>query len=71
MTDLDELREIFDHYDKDGNGRIDRSEFASLMMALGGAADPDEAAIGFQEIDGDRSGSVDFKEFASWWEDRQ
>ena len=44
--DLDELRELFDFYDRDGNGVIDRDEFARLCRALDDGFSEDELAAG-------------------------
>lgn len=61
------LRESFDHFDKDGNGRIDREEFSALLAALSEDFSREEAAIGFQVIDVDHSGRISFDEFLAWW----
>lgn len=67
MPVLDELRENFDHFDGDGNGRIDRVEFKRLMDALGADAPEDELDVGFDIIDADNDGRIDFDEFSIWW----
>ena len=67
---MDELRETFDHFDTDGNGRIDRAEFARLMDALGAEMTPFEIDVGFASIDADGDGSIDMDELAAWWLDR-
>jgi len=66
----DELRETFDHFDGDDNGRIDREEFGELMEALGAGMTDDEVDLGFSMIDSDDDGSIDFGEFENWWDDR-
>lgn len=70
MTDTEELREIFDYFDEDENGRIDRAEFGHLMNALGADAPKAELDMGFDLIDADDNGEIDFSEFAKWWESR-
>lgn len=62
-----ELRENFDHFDKDGNGVIDFGEFQALLNALGAGMDEDEAAVGFDIIDVDNNRAIEFDEFAEWW----
>lgn len=62
-----EIREIFDHYDRDGNGSIDRGELVKLLRALGSDADDDELAAAFEVLDADGSGDIDFDEFQAWW----
>jgi calmodulin len=70
MSDLEELKENFEHFDVDGDGRIDRAEFRRLMDALGADAPEDELDIGFDVIDSDDNGAIDFLEFARWWMSR-
>jgi calmodulin len=67
---LDEIREIFDHFDKDGNGTIEAVEFAALLQALGADMEDAEVAIGLEALDTDGNGRIDFDEFVSWWADR-
>jgi Ca2+-binding EF-hand superfamily protein len=66
----EELRETFDHFDGDDNGRIDREEFGRLMDALRGDMSEDEIELGFSIIDSDGDGSIDYDEFEEWWNDR-
>lgn len=68
--DLEELRETFRHFDKDGNGTIDRDEFAALLKALGADCDAEEIEAGLTVLDTNNSGQIDFDEFAEWWSDR-
>ena len=70
MIGMDELIQIYSHYDGDGNGRIDRSEFKRLMGALGAHASEEELNLGFDAIDENGSGTIDFHEFKGWWIDR-
>ena len=74
-TDVDddrlvELKENFDHFDRDSNGRLDFAEFAALMDALEAGLDRRELEIGFNSIDRDGSGGIDFAEFEVWWSAR-
>jgi calmodulin len=70
MPDLDELKENFEYFDRDNNGRIDREEFKRLMEVLGGEVAEDELDAGFDVVDADDDGAIDFHEFASWWMNR-
>jgi Ca2+-binding EF-hand superfamily protein len=70
MNDDRELRNTFLHYDEDGNGTIEFSEFAHLLTALGAEMDEDEMRMGFDIIDVDHDGHVDFSEFSAWWSSR-
>ena len=67
--DEQELKEAFDHFDSDGNGAIDRDEFAQLMKNLDPEMSSEEVAIGFAEIDRDGSGTIELDEFIAWWLD--
>jgi calcium-binding protein CML len=69
LTDDDwqEIRENFEHFDGDRDGRIDFSEFHRLLDALGGEFTEAEARIGFAEIDTDGGGRIEIDEFADWW----
>jgi calmodulin len=65
--ELDELRESFDYNDRDGDGRIEMSEFASMLDELEAGMSKREVEIGFKDIDTNDDGLVDFEEFAAWW----
>lgn len=70
-TQRAELRETFDHFDKDKNGIIDRQEFRSLLQdGLSAEMEQDEIDVGFSIIDADGNGTIEFAEFAAWWLDR-
>ena len=62
-----EVRETFEHFDEDDNGRIDREEFAAVMAALDAGMSEDELEVGFSEIDTDHNGTIDFDEFYDWF----
>lgn len=68
--DVGELKETFDHFDRDKNGRIDFGEFRELMDALDAGMRDAEARIGFDAIDVDGNGFVEFDEFRRWWSER-
>ena len=72
MSDIstEELRQNSDHFDINGDGKIELSEFASLMEALGAAEPGEDMTIGFRAIDTDSSGVVEFDEFETWLLDR-
>jgi calmodulin len=66
---LQELREAFNQFDRDGNGVIDRKEFAALLDALDSGMSNQDVEIGFSEVDRDGNGTIEFGEFLSWWRD--
>lgn len=66
----EEIRETFEHFDRDSNGTMDAVEFAALLQALGAAGGPEELAAGLEALDSNRNGRIDFNEFATWWGSR-
>lgn len=68
--DNTELRNTFDHFDRDHNGAIDFDEFCDLLDALNSEMEPASRRIGFDVIDGDGNGTIEFEEFASWWNEQ-
>jgi calmodulin len=67
--DIEEIRDIFNHFDKDKNGTIDAEELAALLEALGADMSDEEMAIGLSVVDADGNGTIEFDEFAAWWTD--
>lgn len=70
MAGMEELMQIFEHFDGDRNGRIDRSEFKGLMHALGVRAPDAELDGNFDVIDSNGNGTIEFNEFGLWWMNR-
>ncbi|MEZ4463661.1 MAG: EF-hand domain-containing protein [bacterium] len=52
--ELEELKELFDFYDRDGNGVVDRDEFARLCRALDDGFSEAELAAGLDAVDQNR-----------------
>lgn len=67
MADKEELLEIFEHFDGNDDGRIDRAEFKRLMDALCSDMPEEELDVGFDVIDANDAGAIDFEEFMIWW----
>jgi Ca2+-binding EF-hand superfamily protein len=65
--ELDELREAFDYNDRDGDGRIQLDEFASMLDELEAEMSQSDVEIGFKDIDTNDDGLIDFTEFVGWW----
>lgn len=63
-----ELRLVFQRFDENGSGTIDRSEFDQLLDALGSTMSERDREIGFALIDEDSDGSIAFDELARWWD---
>ena len=62
---LDEFRDAFKQFDKDGGGSIDAQELAQLMASVGQMPSEDEVNEMVRIADADGSGSIDFPEFVT------
>jgi Ca2+-binding EF-hand superfamily protein len=62
----DEVTEIFNLWDMDGNGDLDIVEFRSILRKMG-IDDQEEIDEYFHEIDEDDGGSISVDEFRDWW----
>ena len=71
MTDpndrVEEIEELFEQNDADGNGDIDFGEFAMLMRELDPQMTKTSLEVGFREIDANKDGRINFAEFLEWW----
>lgn len=65
--DINEIKDHFAFFDKDGNGTIDVKEFMQLLKVLAPASTMDNAERGFETIDTNQNGEIDFEEFFDWW----
>jgi Ca2+-binding EF-hand superfamily protein len=70
IKDPEEVREIFDHFDRDGNGTIDRREWGRFLDALGSGFTEEEAAVGLEAVDVNGNGKIEFREFMKWWNEQ-
>ncbi|WNZ64367.1 EF-hand domain-containing protein [Myxococcus sp. MxC21-1] len=66
----DEVLDIFQRYDRDRTGTIDRAEFARLLEALGQNISDEELEIAVDIVDTDRTGKISWNEFKAWWNSR-
>ena len=62
---LDEFREAFASFDKDGGGSIDAQELKMLMASVGQMPTDEEVSEMIRIADADGSGEVDFYEFVA------
>ncbi len=65
-----ELLDIFQRYDRNRTGSIDRAGFARLLEALGQPVNDEELDIAFDTADTERSGKISWKAFKAWWTSR-
>jgi Ca2+-binding EF-hand superfamily protein len=64
---VEEIEELFEQNDTDGNGDIDFDEFKTLMGELDPQMQPSSLAVGFRDIDTNQDGRINFDEFLVWW----
>lgn len=72
LPDVEKIRSVFERFDEDGSGCIDKEEFAHVLRTLSNVKEPgdiSEARMNrfWSEVDTDKSGSVDFEEFFCWY----
>ncbi|KAF8672503.1 calcium ion binding [Rhizoctonia solani] len=59
-----ELRQVFDRFDKDGSGSIERGELGKAVALLGDQLTDQELAMIMREVDADGDGRVSFEDDA-------
>eukprot|EP00966_Prymnesium_polylepis_P170045 3930913-Prymnesium_polylepis.1 len=62
---LDEFREAFNSFDKDGGGSIDAKELKDLMASVGQNPTDEELQEMIAIADADGTGDIDFAEFVT------
>uniref|UniRef100_A0A7N1A332 EF-hand domain-containing protein n=1 Tax=Kalanchoe fedtschenkoi TaxID=63787 RepID=A0A7N1A332_KALFE len=63
---LDEVQEVFNRFDANGDGLISSTELAGVLKALGSDSSGDEITRMMDELDADRDGFINLSEFASF-----
>ena len=64
---VEEIEELFEQNDTDGNGDIDFDEFTALMRELDPQMPRSSLGLGFRDIDTNHDGRINFDEFLVWW----
>ncbi len=64
---IEEVEELFEQNDTDGNGDIDFDEFAALIRDLDEPMSQQTLETGFRDIDVNKDGRINFDEFLKWW----
>lgn len=62
-TQIQGLKECFNHFDKDGSGSIDREELGEVFAAFGQEMSEEELEQLMDDVDDDKSGEIEFEEF--------
>ncbi|XP_057441991.1 probable calcium-binding protein CML23 [Lotus japonicus] len=62
----DEVRKIFNKFDKNGDGKISCTELKEMLCALGTKTSSEEVKRMMAEIDQNGDGYIDLKEFAEF-----
>ena len=64
---VEEIEELFEQNDTDGNGDIDFGEFTALMTGIDPLMSRASLVIGFRAIDDNQDARINFDEFLAWW----
>ena len=60
---VERFRKVFNHFDKDKGGTIDKDELGCAMYSLGATPTKLEIQEMIDAVDADKSGTIDFNEF--------
>jgi len=66
-SNLEDVLEVFNDFDVDKSGTIDRDEFRQLTCVLGIRRSAEKTDEMFDAIDIDGNGTLDFQEFLAWY----
>jgi len=66
-SEIAESRRVFEAFDLNGDGFIDRDEFHFLLAKLDGDVSRAECLLDFEVADTEGDGYIGFKEFVVWW----
>lgn len=68
-SNVQEMRQVFDKFDTNKDGKISQDEYNSALSVLGKGFSKAEMAKSFRFIDTDKDGYIDFKEFIEMMHD--
>tara|TARA_B100000768_G_scaffold49738_1_gene48537 strand:- start:9880 stop:10083 length:204 start_codon:yes stop_codon:yes gene_type:complete len=64
---MEKIKKIFDQFDKDKDGYINKKELHALAIALNNTLSPAELQDLFRDLDIDNSGKITMGEFIKYW----
>jgi len=72
LCDIEKVQRVYDQFDHDGSGNLDRDEFAQVMCRLLKTSDVNTLSDRtleryWHEVDSDFSGTIEFEEFLNWY----
>ncbi len=59
------MRKVFNMFDTDHNGHIDRQELSKAFTDMGAFLTEDELQLAMDKADTDKSGTIEYEEFIS------
>jgi Ca2+-binding EF-hand superfamily protein len=65
--ELSNIKKIFDQFDKNNSGTIDKKELLTLSIALNNPLSNASLHSFFREIDLDNSSQISWEEFITYW----
>lgn len=65
--EVDHIKQIFNKFDKNKNGSIDKKELYTLSIALNNQLSPAELQDFMRAFDKDNSSSISWEEFIDYW----
>ena len=69
--EIENMRQLFNAYDRDGNGIMDKMELGTFIRQdLGYDIAPNELDEVMATLDKDGTGRLEFQEIVSWWSGR-
>jgi len=63
-------RVVFDTYDSDKSGTINRAELKKVCYGLGHYLTEEEEAMALHRLDTNGDGTISYSEFAVWWREK-
>ena len=67
----DDIRKVFDEFDQDSSGSLDRGEISEFVATFGIKLSDIELKNMYDMIDKNNDGQIQFSEFLPWWKGRE